>query len=501
MSGAGRVASLRQSESGAVAPIFGICLFAILALVFGSIAISLDSRSANDLQTAADNAALGGAIAFLKSDSPRVQDRTKAARRQARSLARSNADLKLSDLDVTGETEDEYGQHFQMEVELEFQSANAAASLTGRNANVQMRRRAVASATWGFPLCVLTMTNRHGGIMTDGNPTLHAPGCIAWNNNKKRNGVLLNGGETTFQHMCVGRDGSYKPGDTFVGEFNKNCDPLPDPMADLVIPEAGSCVRPINGKVEVRYHAPRRHTRNKRNHPACVVDRQSDACKAVNDAFLHKQQKIELSRTSHRNMADLKELARIDNLDPWFYQKDPTFETPTKTLKPGTYCGIDIAYGHVKMEPGTYYIKEAPMTLRRRARLTAEGVTLIFTGPYAHLRVSDEASMRLIAPEEGPLAGVAIAETKDTKPKNDKAAMNSRLTGMGELFIIGLVYLPTQDLFFSGTGTGEQSSPLLQIVARRLAMADDAILKIDFDPSSTDVPVAIAPKREARLVE
>ncbi|MEM1086482.1 MAG: Tad domain-containing protein [Pseudomonadota bacterium] len=496
-----QIAAYYASESGAVAPIFGICLFAILALGFGAVALSIDTRSANDLQTSADNAALGGAIAFLKSESPRVQDRTKAAKRQARSLARGNVDIRLSDMDITSETEDEYGQHFRMEVELEFKSVNAAAGLSGRNANVKMRRRAVAGATWGFPLCVLTTTNRYGGIMMEGDPILHAPGCIAWNNSNKRRGVQLDGGETTFNHMCVGKDGRYKQDDTFFGEFNKNCDPLPDPMADLVIPEAGSCVRPSSGKVEVRFNAPRRYTRNKRDHPACVADRGSEACKAVNDAFLHKQQKIELSRTGHRNMSDLKELARIDNLDPWFYEDDPTFDHPTKTLKPGTYCGIDIAYGHVKMEPGTYYIKEAPMTLRRRARLSAEGVTLIFTGPYAHLRISDEAAMRLTAPKDGAFAGIAIAETKDTKPAHEKAAMNTRLTGMGELFIVGLVYLPTQDLFFSGKGTGEQTSPLLQIVARRLAMADNAKLKIDFDPSATDVPVAIAPTREARLIE
>lgn len=501
MSGAERVSSLGKSQSGAVAPIFGVCLFAIAALIFGSIAISLDSRSANDLQMAADNAALGGAIAFLKSDSPRVQDRTKAARRQARALAKGNAEVKLSDLNVTGETEDEYGQHFEMKVELEFQSANAASGLTGRNANVKMRRRAVASATWGFPLCVLTMTDRAGGIMMDGNPILHAPDCIAWNNSKKRNGVQLDGGETTFEHMCVGRDGRYKDGDTFFGDFNKNCDLLPDPMDDFVIPNQGSCTRPPDGKVEVRFSPPKKYMRKKSKHPECRKDPDSDVCKSLNNAFLHKQQKIEESRKGHRNMEDLKALARIDNLDPWFYEKDPSFDHPTKTLSPGTYCGLDISYGHVKMEPGIYYIKEAAMTVRRRARLTADGVTLVFTGPYAHLRVSDEASIRLTAPTDGPFAGIAIAETKDTKPKNKKAAMNSRLTGMGELFIVGLVYLPTQDLFFSGKGTGEQSSPLLQIVARRLAMADNAMLKIDFDPSSTDVPIAIAPTREARLIE
>ncbi|MEM8617969.1 MAG: hypothetical protein AAGF20_13675, partial [Pseudomonadota bacterium] len=379
--------------------------------------------------------------------------------------------------------------------------ANAAAEVSGRNANVSLRQRAVAGATWGFPLCILTLTRQGGGIIMDGRPLLQAPDCIAWNNARAKQGVQLDGGMTDVRHMCFVGDGRYQKGRTFQGNFHRNCDPLPDPMRSLKLPEPETCVRGPGGKAEKRHYPPSRLTRDRMDHPVCRQDRTSDACEALTLAFMNRQQVAELSRLSHRRLEDLKKLASSDNVDPWFYANDPSFERVTRTLTPGTYCGIDIAYGHIKMEPGTYFIKEAPLTVRRRAKLTAEGVTLIFTGPYAHLRVSDEASMRLVAPAEGPLAGVAIAEIRDTRPPNQVGAMNTRLTGRGGLMIIGLVYLPTQDLFFSGTGTGEQSSPLLQIVARRLTMADDAKLKIHFDPSAVGIPAAIAPARETCLIE
>jgi len=178
---------------------------------------------------------------------------------------------------------------------------------------------------------------------------------------------------------------------------------------------------------------------------------------------------------------------------------DRRYDLPTEKLTPGTYCGLDIAYGHVEMTPGTYFIKGAPMQVTRKATVTAEGVTLIFTGPGAYLRVSDEARMTLKAPTEGDLAGIAVAERRNTRTNGLPVA--SRLTGTGKLSIIGLIYLPTQNFFISGSGAGDQSSPLLQIVANRIAIRDTGRLRIDFEPGKTDVPVAIKPARIARLVE
>ena len=158
------VSDFWHRESGSIMPIFVMCLAAILGLVGATLALSMDTKSANEIQQTADSAALGGAVAFVRSENPKVQVRLEEAKAQTTSLANGNAKLQLSDLAIESLSEDAYGQKLKLSVEVEFKPVNAAASLTGRNASVDIRRRAVAEATWGFPLCVLALKGGMGFI-------------------------------------------------------------------------------------------------------------------------------------------------------------------------------------------------------------------------------------------------------------------------------------------------------------------------------------------------
>ena len=77
---------------------------------------------------------------------------------------------------------------------------------------------------------------------------------------------------------------------------------------------------------------------------------------------------------------------------------------------------------------------------------------------------------------------------------------HSRLAGDGIVDAIGTIYLPRHNFEISGNGSGKQASPLLQIVANTVTLAENGELKIDFDPTQTQVPVGIKPARTARLV-
>ena len=208
----------------------------------------------------------------------------------------------------------------------------------------------------------------------------------------------------------------------------------------------------------------------------------------------------EAQLAGEQGINDFYDLSKLDNLEGWEYERDRTFRKVTDTLKPGTYCGIIVAWGHVEMEPGVYFIKGAPLQVTRNAKLTAKGVTLIFVDEGAYLRVSDLAEFNISASVEGETAGIAIAENRKTAdPVHGN--MISRLTGRGLASIVGLVYLPTQDFFLSDAGTGDQTSPLLQMIVNRSAMVEDSVLNIDFEPGETAVPAVIQPERSARLVE
>jgi hypothetical protein len=157
---------------------FVISLIAIVALVGATLALSMDSRASNELQYTADSAALGGAVAFIKAQTPKLEERKKLALKQAQDLANANTEYALVDLQAVATSEDEYGQYLKMGVELEFKPTNAAASLVGRNANVAVRSRAVADATWGFPLCLLALSETGEAFTTSGNAAFASKNCI-----------------------------------------------------------------------------------------------------------------------------------------------------------------------------------------------------------------------------------------------------------------------------------------------------------------------------------
>ncbi|MCH2457984.1 MAG: hypothetical protein MK186_08025 [Henriciella sp.] len=218
-------------------PIFAISIMAILALVAATLALGMDSRSGAKVQQAADSAALGGATAFLNSSSPRAADRLEAARQQAKALAERNSEYALADLVVDAVTEDAYGQHTQLAVELEFQPVNFFARFSGNNATAPVRRRAVASSTWGFPLCMLALSpNEQSGISMKHLARLIADGCIVWSNDKGRQSMSLEGGRAEAKSFCAAGlvDRSHRASVSPLPD--QQCDPIPDPLEDWTPP-------------------------------------------------------------------------------------------------------------------------------------------------------------------------------------------------------------------------------------------------------------------------
>lgn len=495
-------------------PIFALCLMAIMALVGATLALGMDSRSGNQVQQAADAAALGGASVFLSSNSARAETRLEEARVHAKALAENNSDYKLADLEVDAVSEDAYGQHTKLAVELEFQPVNFFAKFTGNSTTAPIRRRAVASSTWGFPLCILALGGSDGaGLSMKHFAALTAEGCIVWSNDTSSTSMKLDGGRARGKSFCAAGlvDRSHRASVIPIPE--QNCQPIPDPLKDWTPPAPGKCAPDpdFDPPLSIVRESERKLQKllsgggllgiagGRGNASTQGAGDAGGLALACHTAAGASNPNCPQNWATGAGLSDFDQLANSDNLLELIYLLDRQFDSPSDTLSPGTYCGLDIAYGHVLMQPGTYFIKNAPMEISRKATVTAEGVTLIFTGPGAYLRVSDEGRLKLSAPTEGALAGIAVAERRNTKVGGSPSV--SRLTGNGKLNIIGLIYLPTQNFFISGTGAGEQASPLLQIVANRFSIRDTGKLKIDFRPGETDVPMAIKPARVARLIE
>jgi len=556
---------LHANEDGSIMPIFAISLLAIIALVGATLALSMDSRAANQVQHTTDAAALGGAVAFINTDTAKLDDRKLAALQQADALAKQNTELALVRVETIAASEDEYGQYLQMSVDVEFKPTNAAAGMTGRNANVAISGRAVADATWGFPLCLLSLSTTGEAFTTADNASFHAQDCIIWSNSTDSQSFNFAGGSVKAKSSCTagGAFGGMRANPSPATQ----CRQIADPLAGWKPPQPGSCP-----KVST---APQANT-------ADLAGRLSDFLKADFEAVRFSEEWAELllvlehmewggwngngpkglatiaanvpeiaaiqddldpfnnmnlyfKNHDYFNLAKdmfdtegrltsgvgqgmtMMEIAQVvgllDNTNPAEYAGDKYYDIPTTTLSPGTYCGLDISKGHVQFKPGTYFIKEGPLTVRRRATLSGEGVTIILSGEEAYFGVADEARLTLSAPTEGSLAGFALVE--DKAPKYSGSALNfarlpqlssqarprSRLTGSGAIDAIGTIYLPRHDFHVTGDGAGDQTSPLLQIVANTVRMSDNGMIKIKFDPDKTSVPAGIKPERTARLIE
>jgi len=237
----GLLREFAQSSAGSIMPIMMICLTSIMALMAASIALSMDSRSANNLQVTADAAALGGATAFLNATSPKLEDRLAEANAQAASLASANTEYVLTDLAVGAASEDAYGQKIQLAVELEFKPVNVAAGLAGRNANVDIRRRAVAEATWGFPLCVLTLATSGPGLSVNDNTTLLAKNCVIWSNSTSDDSMSFTGGSATTKHFCTAGQAEISNAASVTPKPSESCQALPDPLAGYDVASSTAC--------------------------------------------------------------------------------------------------------------------------------------------------------------------------------------------------------------------------------------------------------------------
>ncbi|MGH1422755.1 MAG: TadE/TadG family type IV pilus assembly protein [Hyphomonas sp.] len=515
--------------SGATAPIFAVSLMAIVGLVGATLALAMDGRAASNLQSTADSAALAGATAFVATESPRVADRLGAAQDSAVAIANGNSDFYITDLSIAPFTEDAYGQHTEIDVTMAFSPANPAANLAGRNASIEIERTAVATATWGFPLCILSLSETGTGLSTSGSANLHADGCIVWANSKSHTSMDFGGGDASTKYFCAAGRSRISGGTQVTPHPHENCNPIPDPLRDWDAPDADrspiTLVANRVGDVASRNkmallgqldlvlnnRALRPVIQNIRR-AVQSGEKISDADAAIMTAAIAAlspldilRARLDLSGTFTRGPADgltvievAQVLGIIDNAAPWTYARDQYVDRPSLKLQPGTYGGLDIGHGHVEMAPGIYHIVDAPLVVRRRATLTGHGVTIIFHGDEATFSVLDEARLTLTGPETGPTAGFILAEHRDDTPGS--ITVRSRLTGSGAIDAIGTIYMPKHTLSITGDGAADQTSPLLQIVADSVELSDNGALDIVFAPGETDVPVAIMPKREARLL-
>lgn len=141
-----------------------------------------------------------------------------------------------------------------------------------------------------------------------------------------------------------------------------------------------------------------------------------------------------------------------------------TFDPPQSgylTLTPGVYCGWTNFNGKPKinMLPGLYVIKDGGWNVNDGISVTGDGVTFYLTGNGATIHMNGKLSWDISAPRSGTYAGILYFQNPSLP------AGNFIMNGQNGQHLEGLIYLPTQNLYFkSKSKAGTTDS--INVVAR-----------------------------------
>ena len=163
-------------------------------------------------------------------------------------------------------------------------------------------------------------------------------------------------------------------------------------------------------------------------------------------------------------------------------------ETDT-TLDPGTYCdGLSISgNSNVTLNPGVYVIKDGPLIVSGTASLTGQYVGFYLTGGGSLFNFMAQTSIDLVAPRDGPLAGLLFME--------DSSAPGMRMHQIrsnNARQLLGTIYLPKSILQVDANAPVADQSAYTAIVVMRLWLKEGPTLVLNSDYSATDVPVPSA---------
>ena len=156
----------------------------------------------------------------------------------------------------------------------------------------------------------------------------------------------------------------------------------------------------------------------------------------------------------------------------------------TETIEPGVYCGgmSFNANANVTLKPGIYYLDGGGFSANGGAKVSGDGVTLVFTkktsGSWADATINGSAEINLTAPKTGPTAGIVIFGDR-----NMPVSTSFKLTGGASQYFGGAIYTPAGAISFSG-GNGT-SKNCTQIIGDTITFVGNSSLVLDCSKHNT----------------
>ncbi len=161
--------------------------------------------------------------------------------------------------------------------------------------------------------------------------------------------------------------------------------------------------------------------------------------------------------------------------------------TNDTVLSPGRYCGgLSVHGGNITLQPGTYIIDGGNFKANGTANISGNDVTIVLTGngsKYAKLDIEAGVELSLSAPSSGgSLDGVVIFQDPQAPTYQGSNVNRNKILGNANLSLSGAIYIPKQEVLFSGGSGGAMTC--LQLVGYKLTISGDTRITDNCDAST-----------------
>lgn len=438
--------------NGATVLVFALVLPILLAVMGGAIDYGFLFGQKSRLQNTADAAAVAAAreLHLANTESSRLQYVVEA-------VVRAHLGADASAVKITTKATEE-----PLSVTVDLQQAVDGFMLSQFKGG-SVGAHAVARISGGTPLCVLTLDETSSGnVKLEMNSRLTGNACAVYSNSRSTSGIISKDGSSLEAELICSSGGIEGALGNFAPQPLGDCPPMEDPLAGRPPPPVGPCMA---------------------TDLAIGVDKSANKGKQVSGLIWETDKE-----SKGKEEKDKSKTTRDD------------FETDYVTLSPGTYCGGITIGGaaHVTFEPGVYVMLDGPLFVTDFATIEGKHVGFYFRGGKSTLFLNACTTVDLIAPADGPMAGLLFFQDR-----NDKSDERFSILSDFARVLEGTMYLPNGDLYIDADQPVADKSAYTAIVARSLSLyaGPHVVLNTNYDQTDVPVPLGIAQDRKITLTE
>lgn len=443
-------------QRGAMAMTVGLLMTGFTGMTALSVDVADWYGSHRSMQSAADAAAMGGALALKNGDS----------NSQAISAATTDAQLNATGLASGSTVTATVNASSQVTVTLTkkanlllsglFLSSAPTITATATAGLVQM------TSNTGTPMCLLVTSPAAANVVVlSGSSSIQASGCRVVVNSSSTSAINLSGNTTINSKSLCGPGGNNVSGSSTLSPGEIGCSAVADPYANMPVPAAASASNP---------------------------------CKATNFQTngSNYYEYTDQGGTTHQISNGATTVIGGVNA---FYYATPGNTNTALHVTPGVYCG-GINFGaltNVVFDPGVYVMRNGGLVTGGNTTATGTGVAFYLTGTGTSVQLqndnvdlSAQTTLTITAPTDTTtgMAGIAIYQDGSAAT----GTLTNTLSGNSTINFTGLLYFGHQNVNVSGSSEN-QSAGFTAMIAYTVNYSGYSTLYLNSNYASTTVPV------------